>query len=71
MSESDSNSMFDSDSGIGHEHFSNEEYSSDDSYIEGGLVGKRNNHLDPLDTLDNALFNGKMVSIQFLYQVLF
>ncbi len=60
MGESDSNSMFDSDSGIGHEYFSNEEYSSDDSYTEGGLVGKRNNHLDPLDTLDNEFFLGQI-----------
>ncbi len=62
MSESDSNSLFGSDSGIGHEHFSNEEHSSDDGYIEGELVEKKNNNLDPLDILYNEFFVGQIFS---------
>ncbi len=56
MSLSDSDSVFESDSVLENENFSEDENESDDNYIYGGLDAKRNDGLDPLDTLDNALF---------------
>ncbi len=59
MNESESDSVFDSNEDVSYELNS----SSDDSYIVGALDAKGNNGVDPLDTLDNALFEGQLFSM--------
>jgi len=59
MNESESDSVFDSNEDVSYY----ENSSSDDSYIVGALVEKGNDGVDPLDTLDNALFEGQLFSM--------
>ncbi len=59
MSTSESDSVF-GEIVLENENFSDEENDAADSYNNGGLVARGNNGVDPLDTLDNALFKGQL-----------
>ncbi len=62
MSTSESDSVF-GEIVLENENFSDEENDAADSYNNGGLVARGNNGVDPLDTLDNALFKGQLFSM--------